>query len=294
MNIIQIEYFMDLVETKSFRKTADNMYISQPAVSKQISLLEQEFGFRLFERAYRNVTLTPYGQIMYDYFKEASDSFQAAFAKAKELKKNEGGEIRFGMMEEADVGNLFVLISEFRTENPDVQLTIERVPPSQLMIDVDAPKYDIIMNQDIHVRNRNLVETIPVCRREFIALISEQNPLSKKKDLCFEDLKNLTLYVPALTEDSSMITVAQYICGKHGMMPMKTKIVPNISSLVAELKTGSGMGVLDTSIPIPTNGLRIIPTEDEFNVVLAWNKMNVNNNVKRFVAYIRENYKDSL
>ena len=42
MNIVQIEYFLHVAETGSFRKTAELMYVSQPAVSKQISLLEKE------------------------------------------------------------------------------------------------------------------------------------------------------------------------------------------------------------------------------------------------------------
>lgn len=62
MNLLQLEYFMTLAKFGSFRKTAEHLYVSQPAVSKQITLLEKEWGFPLFDRSYRMVTLTPAGE----------------------------------------------------------------------------------------------------------------------------------------------------------------------------------------------------------------------------------------
>lgn len=62
MNLLQIEYFLTLAKFGNFRKTAEHLYVSQPAVSKQISMLEKEWGVTLFERELPHGDANPLGQ----------------------------------------------------------------------------------------------------------------------------------------------------------------------------------------------------------------------------------------
>ena len=63
MKFIQIEYFLELEKQKSFSKAAEALFISQPALSLQISSLENELGVRLFERMTEGVFLTESGRV---------------------------------------------------------------------------------------------------------------------------------------------------------------------------------------------------------------------------------------
>lgn len=65
MELRQLEYFKTVGDTKNLSKTAELLYISQPALSKSISSLEKELGVQLFERRNRKMYLTTYGQIFY-------------------------------------------------------------------------------------------------------------------------------------------------------------------------------------------------------------------------------------
>ena len=60
----QISIFLAMTENLSFSKTAEEFYITQPTVSRQISMLEEEWGIRLFERNKRHVSITKAGQLM--------------------------------------------------------------------------------------------------------------------------------------------------------------------------------------------------------------------------------------
>ena len=76
MNSLQIHYFLHLCRTGSFSETARQLFVAQPAVSKQIAGLEKELGFALFTRTNRGVSLTPGGQLLCEFFTEAEDTFQ--------------------------------------------------------------------------------------------------------------------------------------------------------------------------------------------------------------------------
>ena len=62
MNISQLECFVSLASTLNFVKTADQLGLTQPAVTKQLKAIESELGTKLFQRTSRSVVLTPVGE----------------------------------------------------------------------------------------------------------------------------------------------------------------------------------------------------------------------------------------
>ena len=67
MKRMQLEYFVRIVEEKSFTKAAEKLFISQPALSKSIRALEAELGVTLFKRDPRELSLTSEGENVYCY-----------------------------------------------------------------------------------------------------------------------------------------------------------------------------------------------------------------------------------
>ena len=61
MDTKQIDYILELAQTKNFNRAAENLFISQPALTYQIKAIESEVGFMLFERSPRGAVLTPAG-----------------------------------------------------------------------------------------------------------------------------------------------------------------------------------------------------------------------------------------
>ena len=67
MEIKQIQYFLSVVETGSFSAAADDLYISQSSLSKQIISLEKVLDVQLFDRSKRRISLTDAGKIFYKH-----------------------------------------------------------------------------------------------------------------------------------------------------------------------------------------------------------------------------------
>ena len=85
MTIQQIEYFLLVAELNSFSKAAERAYVSQPAISKQITLLEKEMEMTLFDRRYRKATLTPPGKLIYEMLTRHRTEYNITCNEAKRL-----------------------------------------------------------------------------------------------------------------------------------------------------------------------------------------------------------------
>ena len=90
MTSLQIQYFLKVADCMSFSQAADELYVSQPSVSRQIQQLEHELGCALFDRSRKNaISLTPAGMVFRDSFRRSLRGFEEAKAAARELSENE-------------------------------------------------------------------------------------------------------------------------------------------------------------------------------------------------------------
>ena len=95
MTLNQLRYFQAVARALNFRAAAEELYISQPSLSRSIDSLEQELGVMLFERAGRGISLTGSGRLFLEYTNRILDECDIAIYKMKELSST-GGRIDIG------------------------------------------------------------------------------------------------------------------------------------------------------------------------------------------------------
>lgn len=86
MNIDYLKMFLCVVEEGSISKVAENMHISQSALSQQMKVMEQVLGIKILERSPKGVTLTTLGQVVYDYAKTITGSYDQMLSKITEIQ----------------------------------------------------------------------------------------------------------------------------------------------------------------------------------------------------------------
>ncbi len=277
MNLLQLEYFMTLARLGSFRKTAEYFFVSQPMVSKQISLLEKELGIPLFNRGYRTVALTPAGKIMFDALGRSRDIFDDAVYRAKLSSQPDIIELCLGFPECSDFANLSNILSSFQQEHSDVALKVRVSPISQLLLDYPDSKYDMVINHERNLRNKCELEVRPLAKRKHVAVISRHHPRYRAQDTAFEDLKDESVYVPAPEGTTLTKDYLAYICAHHGFICHDVIPLPNLESVLLAVKMCFGIAVLDDLINLPPDfELDTVPTNVSFEVLLAWHKENRN------------------
>ena len=290
MNLNQIEYFLKLAELESFKQTAEVLYVSQPAVSKQISLLEKEWGFSLFERGYKTARLTPAGKMMADMLKNASQQYEQTLRLAWIRSRQSNSVIRIGLPEYAIIGNLFELLTQFQREHPDIELNVYQVPLSELGTLDEEAQFDITVEHERNLRNKENVDSVTLARRRHVAYVSPHLPAIQKSNPVFEDLKDTPVFVPTRERDSITTDIMLHICKCHGFTPSSVTTIPYMESILSAAHMGSGFIVLDDLLELPKRFCLLqIPTSVFFDIKLTWRSNLQKRPLQQLIAFLLDN-----
>ena len=224
----QLDTFICVVEAGSFSKAADKLYISPPAVIKQINSLENNLGVQLFARTHRGLVVTAAGESLYQDAKYMVNYSKEAIERAKEAGNDEDDVIRVGISPMTPPQAFVELWPRIQEQYPNVKFKLvpfENTPENAREIlanlgqniDVIAGIFDETM---LELRKCNGVE---LSREPFCVAVALHHRLAGKKVLTPEDLKGERLlmmrkgwscYVDALraelTEKYPEITIADF------------------------------------------------------------------------------------
>lgn len=125
MDFRQLDAFIKVAMLKSFSKAADSLFLSQPAVSSHISMLEKELGIQLFDRSSKEVSLTEAGNNFLNYAIDIINSRNNALTFASNYKQNSSS-IKLVLAASTTPCNLIVpeLINLFREKYPHIKYRI--------------------------------------------------------------------------------------------------------------------------------------------------------------------------
>lgn len=205
MTITQIECFVEAAKMKSLSKAAANMFISRPAVSRQIKALESDLGFPLFERKNVGISLTPVGEILYGEWKEMLLIHRSAIDKAKDLHFGEQKNIRIGILESiVNKDRITDALIRYNQKYPELDVEYDFLRMRNLK--------DGIEHGDLHMIITYLAEMWEgyglnmLYMDEFMMSVgiicSRLHPLSRKKTLDISDIQGETLGI--LSEEASL------------------------------------------------------------------------------------------
>ena len=123
MTLTQIQYYTYVCEFNNVTKAADFYHVSQPAVSKAIQSLEEEFGVSLFRRTGRKLELTEAGRLFYSEAKRMVAEVEEAIEGTRKLT-DENGELRLATM--STIGTYVVpeILQDFQLRHPELKVSV--------------------------------------------------------------------------------------------------------------------------------------------------------------------------
>lgn len=125
MELRQLRYFLAIAEHGSFGSAAKNLFIAQPALSRQIGELENELQIRLFERQARGIALTAAGQAFQNDVRKILADLEQAKKRAMQTASGQLGKLHVGLIEYFSWHPSAInSISRFREEHPHIALTL--------------------------------------------------------------------------------------------------------------------------------------------------------------------------
>lgn len=194
MELRQLKYFVAVARTLSFSEAARQLYVTQGTLSQQIMLLEDELGSLLFERTSHKVALTEPGMVLFPLAKNIIQQVEQCKLQLGDLRKALGGELNIGMT--YSFSNLITdTVRDFLKTYPGVKLRIYYKTASELYQMMVKGEVDVILAFKPVVQHKDLVsETL--FNFDLCAVMRKDHPLSDRKVLTLEELKNFNIALP--------------------------------------------------------------------------------------------------
>lgn len=215
MNTVQLETFIRVAEAGSFNKAAEQLYITPPAVTKQINLFEGELGIQLFVRTHRGLMLTEAGKSFYRDAQYILQYCSDSIERGKKAMQDNGNVIRIGTSPMTPAQPLVYSWSKLQEKCPEIKFRlvpfVNTIENAREILKNLGQNIDVVAGIfDETMLNLRQCAGLEISREPICCAVSLQHPLAKKEILKISDLygQNLLLmrrgwshYVDVLRED---------------------------------------------------------------------------------------------
>jgi len=241
MDTQTLKNFIRLAETLHFTKASEQVFMAQPALSRQIRRLEESIGAKLFERNKRNVLLTKAGV----YFKQAAqqtlDQLNYAINRAKQIHNGEAGEIRIGYTHSIVQSILPRIIKEIRAEFTDVKTVLREMNNPEQYRDLAEQKIDIGFATNPIVPEQ--LKSKVFFKDVFVVVLPANHHLLAAEPFDFSALANEPFILPHAVEGSDYVYAVESICLDAGFLPNVVHHTSSVSSALKLVEAGLGVTI---------------------------------------------------
>lgn len=199
MLLRQIQLFQAVVKTNSFTEAAEEVHISQSAVSQQIKLLEEELGISLLERHNRTFSVTKAGE----YFNKKSLALVAEYEQicreTVKIAQENDAQLNIGYLKSYGGVELQNAISEFASKYPKVQLHVMNGNHEDLYNALITGKADLVINDQRRAFSADYVN-YELIENDCYIEIAKRNPLAEYDQIDMKELKDVPCILVASDE----------------------------------------------------------------------------------------------
>ncbi|PKR84118.1 cidABC operon transcriptional activator CidR [Heyndrickxia camelliae] len=188
MDIQHLQYFVAVATYGNFTKAAQQLYVTQPTISKMIKSIEDELGVTLFDRSSKQVKLTDAGKVLLGQAQNIIKSFQNLSSELDDLMELKTGNIQIGLP--PMIGSRFFprVIQEFHKQYP--RITVQLFEDGAKKIETDVGNGMLDLGVVVLPTKDDIFHTFSFVNEQLRVLIHPTNPLSKKEVVHLKDLEH--------------------------------------------------------------------------------------------------------
>jgi DNA-binding transcriptional LysR family regulator len=263
----QFRVFEAVASRLSFTQAAKALHLSQPAVSMQVKLMEEQVGLPLFEKLGKQIYLTEAGQEIFHYSRAIGQLLSEAEEVINELKGSHRGQLTISV---ASTANYFVptLLGVFHERFPDVTVSLDVTNRETLLKQLEENVVDlVVMGQPPEDAN---LEAGTFMENPLVIVAPPDHPLAKQKNIPFARLEDEVF----LTRErgSGTRSAIERFFEQHGIQLNTGMEIASNEAIKQSVQAGLGLGLLsrDTlDMELALKKLVILDVED-FPIVRYW------------------------
>jgi len=272
MDTQQLKNFLFLCETLNFRKAAEQINIVQPALSRQIQLLENEVGALLFNRTKRTVTLTEAGIFFKKEANRILQDLNKTIVQTAQMHRGEAGEIRVTHASSAMNSVVPSFLVKVKHQWPNLKTIVQETSNFQQIEMMLTRKTDLGIAPNILVPPE--IKSKILYKENFVLILPANHPLSKKKFTDLSVLKNETFILPQLATGIGYVEAILQMCQAYGFKPNVAHESTHSISVLRLVEAGLGISIEPiSSVSGVTMNIKLIELKNvpqKAEMILFW------------------------
>ena len=279
MDINRLNEFIVLATHLNYSKAANQLFLTQPALSRHIHDLEQTLGAPLFIRDTHNVHLTAVGELFFQEAREIVDKYNHALKLVAEAAQTTTGQIMIGILGAAVQPFLSDFIPVFSSEHPTVKLSFQCENLDELTRLLNEDAIDICFVTHVDSSFFSGLQSETILNDRLMVAVHPSHPLAKKDSVSLKDLSGL----PAITfpQNTNPIT-RDFHKQLFKRANSKYNVVfeaPNMETAFFFTSINTGYFIIPSHLTFMAEDLNVLPLSDEscsITLNMIWKKSNPN------------------
>ena len=293
MELRHLRYFVQVAEEQHYGRAAERLRVAQPALSRQIQDLEEEIGFKLFDRLPRGVKIGAAGKLFMEDARRILQQVNEATARAKRVAAGQSGTLRVGFVESVSWhGVVPDSFRQFRERQPDVELQLKPASSMEQTEAVQSGRLDAGFVFTIAHIGRELAQ-LPVASLNLMLAAPKGHPLTKLKKLRLRDLRDAAFVWFPRRESPAYYDRLMHECFRGGLKsPHVVQEALNEATILSLVSCRLGVAFVSSATRWRCpESVVVLPVTDlnlPLPLALIWRKDNVSPLLAKFVADVRQ------
>ena len=243
LDLRKLRYFLTVAEELHFGRAAIRLHLAQPPLTRQISALETELGFKLFDRTSRTVSLTAQGRSFLPYARGVLEQVELAQVIAGKLAAGTAGQLTLGYVSSIALSDLFSqAIQAFALRFPDVQLTLVECASGSLGAQVADGRLDIGLSRLLP--QGEAVQALSLGEERLVAAVSSESLLARQPSVNLAQLSAYPLILFPADYGSGLNQSIEQLYRHHGQPLRPGPTGRQITSIIALVAAGQGVALV--------------------------------------------------
>ena len=295
MELRHLRYFVAVADALSFRRAAERLNVTRPALSKQIKDLEVETGVRLLERDTVSVSLTDAGAVFLAEARAILADVERAVGLAREAQDGRRGELRIGSVGQMASGFLPGALKAFRAEFPGVQVSFLEMTPIEQLAALATGEIHLGFAYGRDAEQVPGLSSLPLVRSNFGVSVSQLHPFADRAHIALAELGAQTLLCVGAEAASNHRRDMLRIFNEDGVPPGPMRQISGFDALLNMIAADQGVSMLPEVLDLrASHAIVTVPLEVEsakldFTMWAVWRTEGAALPVRNFVRLLERN-----
>jgi DNA-binding transcriptional LysR family regulator len=290
MELRHLRCFSVVAEELHFGRAAERLYLTQPALTRQIQALEQTLQVQLFDRNRRRVELTPAGQAFLQTVHQLLGDLEQGIQQSRYIARKEAKQLRIGVTVPALYQVIPDIMKRYKQKYPNIEITIIGQGTEAQVMDLQNNRLDVGV---LHLPISDVALSIePLCQASLLLALPATHRLAKQKKIALRSLHQEPLIFHPRAIGAALYAQFEQRCEQAGFMPNIVQEVERVDARLGLVRSGVGIAlVLSGFEALKLQGIVYRELKEHFSALqlaLAWRTRNNSPHLQAFIEIAKQ------